>query len=847
MPTWIMPSCYALALLMLPCLVRSAEPPVAHEPTPGTSNASDWQDVEKLEVFPSAVMLCGRDDRQQLIVTARRSDARMLHRFDATREVTFRSANPKIASVTTDGVVHPQGSGRTEIEIRGPRRTVVVPVTIEQGAEFLPVSFEREIMPILTKAGCNSGGCHGKSGGRGGFQLSLFGFDPATDYETIVQGSRGRRLFPAQPLHSLVVAKPLGSVPHGGGLRLAADTPECQRLVRWIAGGAERSTGDEPQLSSIEVTPAGAMLRHHAGQQLTVTAVYSDGSRRDVTRVTEFRTNDPAVANVDELGLITAAAKTGETAIVCLFQGQVGVSRILTPLIKTDHATDRFGDLVASGEFPIANPIDTHILAKLRELNVRPSSIADDATFLRRASLQIAGRLPSASEVEAFLADSSAQKRGELVDRLLTDGGYADLFAQKWSDILRNKRRGQKERIPGTVGFHRWIRNAIATNMPYDQFVEAIITATGTPESCPPTQWYHEVRYLDRYVDDTAQVFLGVRIGCARCHHHPSENFSQEDYYGLAAFFARVGRRGGTGVAERRANETIFVLPAGEVKHPLTNEVVPPHGLGAEPVKIDRYGDPRSSLVDWMRRRDNPYFAKAFVNRMWAHFFGRGLVEPLDDLRQTNPATNEPLLEMLAEEFRTSGFDMRHVVRLIASSTTYQLSSEPNEDNLDETQSYARFYPQRLTAEVLLGAIDTATGVPTSFGGLPPGTTAVQLPDEDYTNSFLTLFGRPPRESACECERVAAPSLSQSLFLMNDKFFLDKVGAKKSLAEELAKPSGEEAESVDKLFLAALSRPPRDDERAKALAYIAKEEQPLEAYRNLLWVLLNTKEFMYVH
>lgn len=847
MPTWAMPSLCAMTLLLSPHLAAAAEGIVSEESPVTAAAADDWTAVDKLEIYPATVELRGRDDRQQLVVTARRGQTASLPAFDATRQVTFRSANDDIATIGSDGVVHPVGSGTTEIEIRGPRLAAKVPVTVEHGSDLLPISFRHEIMPILTKAGCNGGGCHGKSGGRGGFQLSLFGFDPATDYEAIVMGSRGRRLFPAQPDSSLLLAKPLGSVPHGGGLRLEQDSPECQRLLRWISDGARGMDGDEAELTGLEVAPAGGMLRHHGQQQLAVTAVYADGSRRDVTRVTEFRTNDPAIAQVNEWGLITAAARTGETAIVCLFQGQVGVSRILVPLVRPVDSPKDATELVTGDAFPIANPIDTHVLAKLAQLRVRPSPLADDATFLRRASLQIAGRLPTADEVEVFLADTSVQKRTELVDRLLASGGYADLFAQKWSDVLRNKRRGQKDRIPGTIGFHRWIRNAIATNMPYDQFVEAILTATGTPETCPPTQWYHEVRYLDRYVDDTAQVFLGVRIGCARCHHHPSENFSQEDYYGLAAFFARVGRRGGAGVEERRANETIFVKPSGEVKHPLTDEVVPPHGLGAEPVKVDLYGDPRQALVDWMRRDDNPYFAKAFVNRMWAHFFGRGLVEPLDDLRQTNPATNDPLLEMLAEEFLSSGFDMRHIVRLIATSTTYQLSSEPNEDNLDEMQSYARFYPQRLTAEVLLDAIDTATGVPTGFGGLPAGTTAVQLPDEDYTNGFLTLFGRPPRESACECERVAAPSLSQSLFLMNDKFFLDKVNAKKSLAEQLTAETGEPTAQIDKLFLATLSRPPRTDERERALAYLAEEKQPLEAYRNLLWVLLNTKEFMYVH
>jgi hypothetical protein len=338
-----------------------------------------------------------------------------------------------------------------------------------------------------------------------------------------------------------------------------------------------------------------------------------------------------------------------------------------------------------------------------------------------------------------------------------------------------------------------------------------------------------------------------MRIGCARCHHHPFEKISQEDYYGLAAFFSRVDRKGGAGVAERRANEEIFIKPTGSVKHPVTGEVVPPHGLGGPDVEIPMFADPREVLVDWMTEPDNPYFARAFVNRMWAHFFGRGLVDPLDDLRVTNPASNEPLLDALAQEFINSGFDMRHIVELICSSTTYQLSSKPNDYNLDETQNHSRFYPQRLKAEVLLDAIDQATGVPTRYTGLPKGTRALQLPDEGYSNEFLKLFGRPPRDSACECERSAEPSLTQSLYVMNDRFMLGKLAAGSGLAARLAGEKREPAEKIREMFLTVLSRKPTAQEQQEAAAYLAGEGDAKKAYGNLLWVLLNTKEFLYVH
>jgi len=797
------------------------------------------QEAGKITVVPATVELAGRDSRQQLVVTLQSPGGR---ERDLTRTAEYLSQNPKVAAVTSDGVVTPAGSGETVIVVRHDGHEVNVPIRIRDGERDLPLDFRRDISPLLTKAGCNGGGCHGKSGGRGEFQLSLFGYDPRTDYEGIVKASRGRRLFLSDPARSLLVAKPIGDVPHGGGIRFRKDDPEYQRMLRWIAAGTPWSDESNPQaedvrLLGIEVFPAQRALGHDEQQQVIVTARYSDGTRRDVTRTTEFRANDTSIAEVDALGLVTTQDRLGETAVVAIYQGFVGVCNITVPLTDPTAPTP---------ELPAVNLIDEHVLAKLRQLGVPPSPPADDATFLRRASLQITGQVPTAAEVQAFVDDRSSDKRRVLVARLLDSGAHADFFTQKWCDILRIKRRGSKERVPATIAFHRWFRNAWAANMPYDELVRRIVTASGSPADNPAVQWYHEVRSLESYVDDTAQVFLGVRIGCARCHNHPFENFSQEDYFGLAAFFARVDRTGGAGVAERRANETIFLKPTGEVRHPVTGKVVPPHGLRGQPVEVAPLEDPRHALVDWMREPENPYFARALVNRMWAHFFGRGLVAPLDDLRDTNPAANEPLLDALSRDFIASGYDIRHLLTTICTSATYGLSSEPNAWNLADTQFNSRFYPQRLSAEVLLDAVDQVTGIPTRYAGLPEGTRATQLPDEGFANAFLRLFGKPPRESACECERVAEPSLGQSLFLMNDSFFLQKINADKSLADRLARGSEDDAAKVRNLFLTVLSREPSEAELKAALAHIAEEEKPITAYRNLVWVLLNTKEFLYV-
>ena len=704
------------------------------------------------------------------------------------------------------------------------------------------VDFTNDIAPIFTKFGCNGGACHGKSSGRGGFKLSLFGFDPRSDFLSITRQSRGRRVFPAAPDKSLLLMKATMSVAHGGGRRLTTSQPEYQKLRNWIQSSMPWKQGPSKQITRLVITPKLQQAARNSTRELKATAFYSDGSNRDVTRVTRFKSNDTAIATVGQFGKVTTTDQFGQTAIVGLYQGKVSVSRILVPIPKlTANQTQRLK------QYPINNFIDRHVQTKLTQLQIPPAGSCSDAKFIRRATLQICGRMPTLEELKQFTADPSRNKRSQLIDRLLASSQYADNFAQKWCDILRIKRRGQRPRIPGTMAFHRWVRNALAKNKPYDQFVREIITATGNVSVTPTAQWYAEVRYLDRYVDDTAQAFLGIRIGCARCHHHPFEQYSQGDYYGLAAFFARVARKGGAGVAERRANETVYVKASGSVKHPQTRKVVLPKGLGGKPLKIPAYVDPRQKLVDWMSQPKNPYFAKAFVNRMWAHFFGRGLVDPIDDMRVTNPPSNAPLLDALAQEFVRSKYNMKHIVRLMCNSHTYELKSFASGPALADTSAHARFYPQRLTAEVLLDCIDHVTGLPTSYSGLPKGTTAVQLPDEGYSNEFLRLFGRPQRESACECERTTEPSLSQSLYVRNNRFVLNKVDSARGYARKLVTRKIMDKERIRLMWVRCLCRDPDDKELQHALKYIREESDPKVGYSNLLWALINTKEFLFVH
>lgn len=789
-----------------------------------------------LAVYPKSIQLNGRDSRQQVLATwlkDRRSS-------DVTRTASYTVTDPAIATVDAAGVVTPRTPGNTDLVIRYADLTSTIQIKVVHGETHLPLSFDQDIVPILTRRGCNGGACHGKSTGQGGFKLSLFGYDPGSDFTSITRDSAGRRVQTHQSTASLLLQKPAMGVPHGGGQRLAANEPEFARLARWIGNDTPRSlpeASNVPTFQRLMLEPAQRSLQPNSKQQIVAMAHFSDGTIRDVTRLVTFKSNETTIAEVNEWGLVTTAQRIGETAIVATYAGHVAVTRIQVPLDRQWTPPD----------FPIRNSIDKFVLAQLHSLGIPPSTTCDDASFIRRATQQIGGRLPTLEEVQLFATDRSATSREQLVRRLIDDPGYADHFAQKWSDILRNKRRGQSPRIPGTIAFHRWIRNTIAENVPYDRFVRDIVTATGDVNVNPPAQWYAEVRYLDRYVDDSAQLFLGMRIGCARCHHHPFEKISQEDYYGIAAFFARVDRKGGAGVAERRANEAVFVKATGEVKHPLTGNIVAPHGLGQANLKIPPFADPRHDFVDWMSAPENPYFARAFVNRMWGHFFGRGLVDPVDDLRVTNPASNEALLDELAIEFTKSEYDMKHIVELICTSTTYQISSRPNEFNLDETQNFSRFYPQRMKAELLLDAIDQVTGTPTAYSGLPPGTRALQLPDEGYSNSFLTLFGRPPRESACECERAADPSLSQALHFMNDSFVLSKLTSGASIATKLAADKRKHSENVTEIFMTVFSRQPTDKELNNAVEYLKSETDQKKAIGNLLWALINTKEFQFVH
>lgn len=799
--------------------VNESEPP----------QAAKSDDATPANAKPRSLVLRGPDATAQLLVTGR-FDSQQVR--DLTRSVEYQVSPADVVEVSATGGLLPLGEGNAIVRIVRGELSTAIDVEVTDLGEPAPVNFRNQVVPVFTKLGCNAGGCHGKAEGQNGFRLSLLGFYPAEDHEHLVKESRGRRLFPAAPERSLLLQKATGQVPHSGGARLSVDSPAYEVIRRWIAEGATLPGEDAPTIERLEVDPPRRELDLGAQQQLRVTAHYSDGSTRDVTELAQFESADKNLATVNETGLVRSTNLPGSVGVMARFQSQVAVFRALMPLGAPVN------------ELPEPNNfVDELVFAQLVRLGLPPSRVCGDAEFLRRVTIDIAGRLPTRKEIDDFMADTNRAKRRETIDRLLASADYADYFANKWSALLRNRSDENSSGRP-TYALHAWVRQSLWENKPYDRFVGELLTASGTAGREPTVTWYHQLQQPSDLVEDTAQVFLGQRIQCARCHHHPFEKWSQDDYHSLAAYFSRLGRK--TSRIEP-GKQNIFHQPgqAGAV-NPKTRQFLKPRGLGAGPRDIATDQDPRQALADWMSEPENPFFAAALANRYWKHFLGRGLVEPEDDMRVTNPPSNPELLEALAEHFRASQFDLKQLVRTICNSKTYQLSAVPNEHNANDTQNFSRFYPRRLHAEVLSDAIDAVTETSTTFKGTLVGTRAVQLPDFDSGSYLLTVFGRPEGNSACECERTGDATLAQSLHLLNSAEILKKVSTGRTA--RLAADQRPHGERIRELYLIAFSREPTEREIEAAVDYIdSKEGETQAAYEDLVTVLINTKEFLFNH
>lgn len=712
-----------------------------------------------------------------------------------------------------------------------PPATAAVPADVSG-----EVNFELDVMPVLTAAGCNAGACHGKSRGQNGFQLSLLGFDPDFDFATITQNAHGRRVFPAAPDNSLLLRKASLRLPHGGGERLKRDSPAYETLRRWIAVGMPRAGATAPTLARISLEPTEHVLSPGQSEQLRVLAHYSDGSIRDVAALSDFQSNEPAAVAVEH-GVVKAGQRAGEATLMVRYMNKIATWNTAIPQ----------SSVVESEQYvrlPRKNFIDTHAWDKLERLGVLPSEPASDATFLRRAYLDVIGRLPTADEARAFLTSSNPAKREELVDALLDRPEYVDFWANKWADLLRPN--PYRVGIKPTFVFDAWIRDALRRNMPYDQFVRELITAQGSTWRNGAATLFRDRRTPDEITPIVSQLFLGIRLECAKCHHHPFEVWSQDDFYSLAAYFARVAHKGeAISSPISGGEEIVYVAPTGSVTHPITQKVLEPRPLFGKARPIEPGEDPREALAAWITSSDNTYFAQTAVNRVWADLMGRGLVDPVDDLRATNPPSNPALLAALADDFRQQGYDLKKLVRRIMTSHVYALSSAPNESNVADTRNYARHYRQRLRAEVLLDAVSDVTGIPEELGGMPAESRSMEIWTHRVGSLFLDAFGRPDGNQDPPYERVSDATVVQALHLMNAPDLHLKVTHNDGRAARIAAGEKTTAEIVDELYLAIYSRFPSDDERQAVTAVFERASDRRAATEDLMWALVNTPEFIF--
>lgn len=692
--------------------------------------------------------------------------------------------------------------------------------------------FVRDVMPVLTKAGCNGGKCHGSFQGRGGFRLSLLGFEPSADHEALVREGRGRRLSLTAPEQSLILRKAAGLVPHGGGIRMARDSAEFRTLASWIRGGASRPE-ESLKVERLIVEPKEVVLKRDAEQSLQVKAVWSDGLTTDATSLALYESREEQTADVDAGGVVTAH-EYGRTAVTITFMGQVSAVTVTVPYVDTSPGHPGF---IARNE------IDRLIAEEWKKVNLKPAPPADDLEFLRRPYLDIIGTLPTPDEVREFLKSKDADKRSSLIDELLERPEYVDAWSTKWGDLLRVHRRYLGEK--GLWSYWGWVRNAVRENRPVDRMARELITSKGSLFGNGATGFYYVDAKPEDLAETTAQVFLGIRLQCARCHHHPYEVWSQDDYYGLASFFTRLQiKDNGDGA---RYGGTKLLRPVSQVAKERRLKIqIDPRAFGHE-VDPAESSDVRVELADWITSPENPWFAKSFVNRIWAHFMGRGLVEPVDDLRATNPATHPQLLDWLAKDFVEHDYDTKHLIRTICNSHAYQLGSRVRHDVDPSGTFYVSRTYRRMSAAVMLDAVNFACGTTEEFAGLPRGTRAQALPDPQIPSYFLTVFGRSDRASSCECAQSNDLNLAQALHIVCGDNIGSKVSAKDGRIARLLKSSTPHEDIVEELYLVTFSRLPTEQERELIRKLAPKAESKKILYEDILWALMNSTEFVFNH
>jgi hypothetical protein len=784
-----------------------------------------------LKVFPADVNLQSRQDKQSLVVQAVYADGVTR---DVTTEASMALANKALVRLD-HGTLLPVADGVTELRVKFQGRTVTVPVKVRDAKVEAAISFTKDVMPVLTSAGCNTGGCHGSSRGKDGFRLSLFGYDPDGDHYRLTREAIGRRINLAVPEESLMLEKAINAVPHTGGERFKKDSEFYQTLLAWLKAGAPKDGPDVAKVERIEINPRQSVLEGiGATQRLNVRAFYSDGTDRDVTAQTVFISNNDGVVKVQPGGQATALAR-GEAFITARFEAQATGVQVLT-IPKNLKFT--WPAVVEN------NRIDSLVNAKLRKLRIAPSALSDDATFIRRAYLDLTGTLPSPAETRAFLANASAEKRAALIDSLLDRKEFADVWVMKWAELLQVRSADQQLQMStkSALQYFDWIEEQVSQNVPADAMVRSLLTATGPSFENPAANFYKVERDTLKLSENVAQALMGVRVQCTQCHNHPFDRWTMNDYYSLAAFFAQIGRKAG----EDPRETIVYNSASGGVKHPIGGKDMAPKFLGGAQPTIPKGADRRAVFAEWLTAPDNPYFARNLANIIWAHFFGKGIIDPVDDVRVSNPASNPELLDYLAQQLTSYKYDFKKLIRDICLSRTYQLSSIPNDTNAGDTLNFARSSVRRIRAEVLLDALSTVTGSTEKLRGLPAGARAVEIADGRTSTYFLTTFGRATRETPCSCEVKMEPNLSQALHLLNGDAVNSKVVGG-GVVKKLLKAGRTPDEITEELYLRTLCRLPTAEEKSRLQSFYTEGKSNEVVLNDLFWSLLNAKEFVFNH
>lgn len=815
----LIPALYVVA--MLPMSV-SADDAISRADT----------EVQSLVVFPPELILDSAGRSMRIIVSAKNVSG---SEIDVTDRVSLKSTDESIVSLHENRVT-PLRNGKTELRVSFGKLTTIVPVTVRMnGADS--VSLQNEVLPVLSKQGCSSGACHGSPKGKGGFRLSLRAFDPSIDQVSLRNEYFSRRTNPFDPDTSLLLRKPLTEVPHAGGRRLESGSTSHGILRAWISNGTPLDGENAPVCESIQLYPPSGreLTQNMETQRFMVLARFSDQTLRDVTDLAVFTSSDSSIAEVDGTGIVTrTGGSRGQTAITVRYLEHMATSFVISVSEVEGYEWP---------ETPEANYIDRLVHRKLRLLRYVPSGRCSDSEFIRRVTLDVTGLLPTVESTREFLADSSDTKRSPLIDRLLTSAEHAKFMALKWGDVLRI--RAANVSSPGVFKYHRWLVRAFERNLPYDEFARQLLTSSGSTFESPPANYFRTADDTNDCTESTAQVFLGARLECAKCHNHPHERWTQDNYYGLGSFFNRIQRD----KTERKDEVFVSVVDRGEVTQPRTGRTMKPWLPGIGDVEIEAGADRRIVLADWLTKPGNPFFARVEVNRLWSQMMGRGIVEPIDDFRDSNPPSNSGLLDALAKDFVEHDFDRRHILRIILNSETYQRSSEPVAGNVSDEIYFSRYRRRLLSAEQLLDGICDVTSVPENFSNLPQGTRATQLPSPDYGKEFLKIFGQPERKSVCRCERSDDLNLSQALQIANGSFVQSRLTNGNNRARQLLKAGKSPREVIEGCYLAACSRLPKDSEVDAFEQFMKRrpDRSVEQQFEDLLWALINSNEFLFQH